>query len=78
VLDFVQYCVLFQARDEASNIGPGGSERCGIVEGVLAIASTFANLEGESSLPTLSRPVDEDDWRVRERSDEGGFRQSTI
>jgi hypothetical protein len=68
----------FSSRDEAGDIGPRGGERCRVVEGVIAIASAVADLEGQSSLSTLARSVDEDDWRVRECGDEGEFRQSAV
>jgi hypothetical protein len=67
--------VLFKARNESCDICAGSGERCRIVEGVVAIASALAHLQGERRFSALPRSVDEDDRSVRERGDQGIFRQ---
>jgi hypothetical protein len=58
VLDLIQNCAPLQASDEASDIRTRGGERSCVIEGVIAVATAFADLQGEGGLSTLSRAVD--------------------
>ncbi len=59
MLHFIEYRASLQPRNETSDIRACGREGCGIVERVVAIAPTFANLLRKRRLTALSRSVNE-------------------